>query len=178
MTREDLLNSISYATRVLQKRYRRCPGIDIEDCIQLAFVKGWQKFSMYQGDTQRSLDCWFISIAINEARDIKRKEACRPTVQMVYNEVDCAKYAHDPRKAIVTAGQVEWVRKSIEKLEVTRPKWALAMKLYYFEGLDFAEMEERLGEPYTTLKIRVFRGREKLKLWAMKDGLIKETGNG
>ena len=156
-----------YGRLVFTVAYRVLGRRDLaEDAVQETFVRAWQAADGY--DVEREPAAWLATIAKRVAIDIHRREARRPTGDLV----DVA--ADDP--AVVTLppdlGSVDtvWqVRRAIDQLT---PEEADVVRLHHLDGLTHTQISEHLGVAVGTVKSRSHRAHARL---ASLLGHLKET---
>jgi len=156
-----------YGRLVYAVAYRVLGRRDLaEDAVQETFVRAWQAADTF--DVEREPAAWLATIAKRAAIDIYRREARRPTSDIIDLATD------DP--AVVTLppdlGTVDavWqVRNAIEQLS---PDEADIIRMHHLEGMTHVQISEQLGVALGTVKSRSHRAHARL---ATLLGHLKET---
>ena len=139
---------------------------DVDDIAQEVFITVFRKLSSFRYESQFST--WLYRITINKCRDHIRKNKIRsfftPISQDDYISVGAV---HTDSGFDVQ----EIVRKSIAKLP---EKYRIPLILRDFDGLNYQQIAETLDTEVGTIKSRIFRAREALKvmLEPMKKDLL------
>ena len=120
---------------------------DAEDCFQNTFIKLYANSPEFSDETH--LKAWLIRVAINECNDYLRKNRRHLSLDqaaIVQTEFYEDKY------------DISWA------LFKTPPKYREVLYLYYCEQYKVSEIAEILQIKESAVKIRLKRGREKLKI--------------
>lgn len=146
---------LRYLTRLVGER-------DAEDLAQSVMLKISEALPSFRGDS--SLSTWIYRIATNTALDALRRKAARPTAQseVDWDEDDVPPGAQAP--SVETAATREQmsacVREFIERLP---ENYRLVVALSELEGFTNDEIAHIVGTTVDTVKIRLHRGRERLR---------------
>jgi RNA polymerase sigma-70 factor (ECF subfamily) len=134
---------------------------DAEDLTQQAFFEGYVALARY--DRQRSFLTWLLRIAVNNCKDYLKSHKRRETSMQVDTDDQRAIHTgHIPGPQDAT--QSHQVAARIEEaLATLEEKYRLPVLLRDVEGLSYAEIQQVLDLPLTTLKIRVVRARQQLQ---------------
>jgi RNA polymerase sigma-70 factor (ECF subfamily) len=129
---------------------------DALEISQDAFARAWEKLTTF--DRSRSFRVWLMSVAANLARDLLRKRGRRGLVHSD-DLLRGAAGGGSPERAATEREEHERLREAVDRLPDEK---RLVVVLRYFEGLSLAEMEEIVGDPRNTLKVRLHRARKDL----------------
>ncbi|ETI67587.1 sigma-70 family RNA polymerase sigma factor [Neobacillus vireti] len=128
------------------------------DLTQEVFVTAYMKLETFE--RRSSFKTWIFTIAVNKCKDYLKSWHYR---NMVMNE-KVFSFMKDKSKT-----PEEQVLRNDENRELLDAIWGLPLKyrevflLHYYQDLSLQEMSTTLGIPITTVKTRLFRGKEKLK---------------
>jgi RNA polymerase sigma-70 factor, ECF subfamily len=150
---------------------------DAEDIAQQVFAKIY--FSIQSFDFRSSLLTWIYKITVNECYDYLRKKRVRKLVyESDFSEEDAQRMqnsetATDPRPAVDTQlAQRDLVLKLMAKLS-TEDRSLLLMK--EVEGHSVEELSRMTGMNENTIKVKLFRARQKLLKTAQR--LVRGSGH-
>lgn len=138
---------------------------DSEDLAQDAFIKLYRSKHLYQEIAKFST--WFYTIAINIAKTFKKKRGKLSTLSISDYDQDSEKDFDLPANTIepdeYANAVIEnyYIQKAINSLDDT---YREAIVLRDIQDLDYEEIAEILKVPIGTVKSRINRGREKLKV--------------
>jgi RNA polymerase sigma-70 factor (ECF subfamily) len=141
---------------------------DAPDVTQEVFIKIFRKIDSFRGDC--SLKTWVYRIAINEAANRRRwfSRHRRNTVSIDDNENASpgdGGWFVDRRESPFDTVQRKQVMDIIQKcLRGIDPRLRSAVVLRDLEGLEYSEIANVLNVPLGTVKSRILRGREALKV--------------
>ncbi len=131
------------------------------DVVQDTFITAWRKIdTIRDGDHLRP---WLYRVARFKAISWLRRRGPRGTPMDSIERAQDGGYqlrasrAHEPTPP---SSRVERLQAAIAKLP---PIYAGAIKLHYLHGCDTRTTGELLGIPRTTVKMRLHRGRKKLR---------------
>jgi len=138
---------------------------DSEDLAQDAFIKLYRSKHLYQEIAKFST--WFYTIAINIAKTSLKKKSRMSTLSISDYDPENDKDFDIPAATIEPDVQAnasienEYIQKAINSLEET---YREAIILRDIQDLDYEEIANTLNVPIGTVKSRINRGREKLKV--------------
>jgi RNA polymerase sigma-70 factor (ECF subfamily) len=129
---------------------------DAEEITQIVFVKCYTERKKFRGDSKLSV--WLYRIAFNEAllflrqnkkwlrleEQARKSVPCNPKVEQLYDEKN----------------KKEWLNKALDQLQ---PDEKRVIGLFYYEELSYQEIKERTGLTLSNVKIKIHRGKKKLK---------------
>lgn len=139
-----------------------------DDYAQDVFLKMYRNLASYSPEYK--LSTWLMRITGNHIVDMHRKK--RPA-EVPFEEERAEKAAGSARSAEGEFMRREDARR-LERIFAGLPDmYKVPVALYHEQGLSYQEIADRLGEPLSKVKNRIFRGRKQLK--AM---LAEESGGG
>lgn len=134
---------------------------DVEDAMQETILTALEKITSLKEESY--FKTWLTKILINKCNDILRKN--KITVQM--EEFYDAGY---------TENFIDHISMK-EGLKILTQEQQLVLDLYYVMGFNAREISEMLSEKESTIKVRLFRSRNKLKNFFI-DNKEREIING
>ena len=147
---------------------------DAADMAQEAFIKAYNSLSSFRGDSKFSV--WLYRIVSNVCLDFLRKQSRRPSVSLSVEDDDGEDVQLDvPDDSMSPELQLErkLTRESVrEGLKHLPEDYRHILLLRELQGLSYDEIAETLDIGVGTVKSRIFRAREKLCAFLLKDGNI------
>ena len=145
---------------------------DVEDISQQVFVKAY--FSLKRFDQRAAFSTWLYKITVNECWDLLRKKKVRPLVfEAELSEEQARRYAAS-ENPVADAPDVsdglearETVERLLEHLE-KRDRAMLVLK--EVEGFSVEEIAEVLNLNANTVKVRLFRARQRIVRLSRRPG--------
>ncbi|MBN1242769.1 MAG: sigma-70 family RNA polymerase sigma factor [Spirochaetales bacterium] len=147
--------------------YRFCAGRlgdqeDAEDAVQDVFVRAFRSLRSF--DPTRSFRSWIFAIAANRVRSRYKARAALPRFARVADGEDALDELADrarrgPEELALDVLDAEALRAALGALPAER---RVPVELYYFGGLQVAEVAECLGIGAEAVKSRLFRARKEL----------------
>ena len=136
-------------------RKRLPQDADIEDCLQVVFIKLMEK-----GDSvaPHALRSWLYRVASNESARLWRSKAA--TERMYQKHGGTGIPVLDPTAAAMQAESTEQLKKALKELPES---WQQIVSLRIYENLTFQQIADRLGIPLGTALTRMRRALERLK---------------
>lgn len=143
----------SLALRVLSDRDAA------EEMVQEVFIKVWRRAGDFDPERAK-LSTWIARIAHNQAIDEWRRRSHRPSLASPpQNEssadtvlpIDAVVADWDHQKIVRALGRIPHEQRQV-------------IEMAYWDGLTHKEIAEKLGEPMGTVKTRIRRGMQKLKV--------------
>ena len=132
-------------------------GPHVEDLAQEVFIRACRALRRFDGRGTAKLSTWVLTIASRVAIDVRRKR--RPATTAL--DVDLARAPQTPeteRRRMEIGRALEWAASQLS--DDHRDVFVLAE----FHDLDMAEIARILGIPENTVKTRLFRARERLRV--------------
>lgn len=149
-----------HAPTVRAVLYRMGVGNDLDDVVQVCFVKAWKGLENFRGDS--SLKTWITRIAVNAAYDHLRKKG----VNLETEEIDEEKLSSAPEATGNDNGEA--VRLALECLSVPHRE---VLVLHVLEENSVEETAAILGVAPGTVKSRLFHARANLQKILEKRGI-------
>ncbi len=134
---------------------------DIEDTMQDAYVKAYQKLYQFKHDALFST--WLVRIGINEALQRKRKSKNHHTI---YTEEQLGTLqiadteTMNPESTTMYKESTAFIEKAIDALP---PKYKIIFMLKEVEGLEIAEISKVLELTGSNVKVRLHRAKNMMK---------------
>ncbi|MBL1228218.1 sigma-70 family RNA polymerase sigma factor [Enterococcus sp. BWB1-3] len=120
---------------------------DVADCLQETEIRAWEKIKKLKNDA--AFNTWIFKIMINVAKTILKKR------------VDMIQYDDNDWSVV----DKRYVGSDLETVFMYLPeKYKIPIVLHYYAGFDVKEIANQLDMPKNTVKTRLARGREKLKI--------------
>ncbi|WP_226683454.1 RNA polymerase sigma factor [Sutcliffiella horikoshii] len=128
-----------------------------EDIIQDVFANVFEHWDSFRGDS--SYKTYLYRITINRCYDYLRSATCRKNYLM--NSFHSIINSNTPEKLVVENNDKYLIGEQILKLPL---KYREVILLYYYKDFSMEEISSLLNCPVSTVKSRVHRAREKLKI--------------
>lgn len=129
---------------------------DAEDAAQDAFLSAWSALDRF--DSRAALGPWLARIAMNAARDLRRRRRVRSTEAIPLSQpATAASPDRDTERTLLR----ERLRTALAELP---ERQRAAVVLFEVEGYSHAEVGAMLGIPEGTARSDVFHARRKLRL--------------
>ena len=151
-----------FRPRVLRYAARLVGEAEAEEVAQSVMAKVSEGLSRFRGDS--SVSTWIYRIATNVALDKLRQKAVQPLTDAGYefDEDDLPAAAQSP--SVETAAVRDEMSACISEFVARLPEnYRTVMVLGELEGFTNAEIASILGLTLDTVKIRLHRGRERLR---------------
>ncbi len=127
----------------------------VDDISQDVFISVYHKLNEFRFESK--FTTWLYRITVNKCRDYLRKKRVRSIfVPIKDSDTD---YGTGPFSEDIDIPNL--VRKSIDKLP---EKLRIPLVLRDIDGLSYKEIADQLGTEVGTIKSRIFRARESLKI--------------
>lgn len=127
-----------------------------QDITQETFIKVYQKLDTFKNKS--NIKTWITSIAINNCKNALKKNSKEVTpledLTLTYNE----DFSKNETKISVSEGVSKLPKKYLE-----------VIMLYYYQELSIKETSHILKVPQATVKTRLKRAKEKLKIYLRED---------
>lgn len=146
---------------------------EAEDLTQEIFLKAYEALSNFRGEAQFST--WLYKIAQSQIRMRYRKENTLPKSASVDFEEAQEKYLDKFKKwkdSITPEMQLlkqEMSAKMHSFISELPANYKKPLSLYYFENMSYKEIAEKMDIKMNTLKSYIFRGKEMIKEWWLKE---------
>jgi len=156
-----------YQARIYALAYRLTYDSEqARDGAQEVFLRLYERFDRY--DPQRPFAPWFMRLATNLILNLRQKARLRKTTSLdapIGEGGDLTRDPPDARAASPSQGASEAeVREAIRGEIAKLPeKYASVVVLHYLEGLSVKEIGDRLELAEGTVKVRLYRARDRLR---------------
>ena len=134
-----------------------------------AFYKIWRKARQWRGET--SPDAWICRTAVRTVMDLRRsRQRWWKRTEMAAGNAEAEQIVPEPADDLMVDEQrrlsANFLDRAIRSLGETD---RALVHLYYFEERGLKEIEAILDVPHATLKMRLTRARQKLRLVLEKE---------
>lgn len=144
---------------------------DIDDLVQMAFMRAYEGLNRFRGDA--AFSTWLTRIAMNvcvshyESQSVRRKWASWFHTPEGLQRMG-PRWTEDPETTLHTQQCQHLVRRGIQNLP---QQYREAMRLRYVEDYSYAEIEKAMNIPMGTVKTWLYRGKELLQETIVKQGI-------
>ena len=133
---------------------------DAEDATQNAFLKIYKSIDQFKG--QSSFKNWLMRIVRNHAIDLYRSNQRTVKIKDTFKDVNKTSNIHINRSG---AASVNDMKSELKRLiNSISPTYEKVIKLRFVESLSYEEISETLMCSVGTVKSRISRGREQIKM--------------
>ena len=136
-----------------------------EEITQDTFLRAYQKLSTLRNPSQ--FPGWLYAIAnrlclnwLRKQKSAKRLQSLEDTPVAEMAKSDYARYVSEQRETEATEHRLEIVKKLLDKLPESE---RTAMVLHYLGEMTMKEISRSLGVSVETVKVRLYRARERLR---------------
>jgi RNA polymerase sigma-70 factor, ECF subfamily len=137
---------------------------DVEDIAQQVFLKAY--FSLKRFDQRSAFSTWLYKITVNECWDLLRKKKVRPLVfESELSEEQAHAYQsteQKPEYAPDVSEQLETKQQLDHWLDCLEERDRTMLVLKEVQGFTVEEIAEIMGINGNTVKVRLFRARQKI----------------
>ncbi len=137
---------------------------DVEDIAQQVFLKAY--FSLKRFDQRSAFSTWLYKITVNECWDLLRKKKVRPLVfESELSEEQAHAYQSTEQKAEFApdiSEQLDTKQQLSHWLECLEERDRTMLVLKEVQGFTVEEIAEIMGINGNTVKVRLFRARQKI----------------
>jgi len=149
-----LVNQYAPLVRRLTRAVLRHPD-DADDAAQSAFLAAWSGISRF--DVEQPFSPWLARIAVNAARDLRRRTRVRST-EAIPSHLPSSVQGPD------LAAHVALLRERMDQaMGSLTERQRTALVLYEVEGYSHAEVAEVLGVPEGTARSDLFHAKRRLR---------------
>ena len=148
---------------------------DTEDLVQEAFIKAFQSLSSF--NDEYAFSTWLFKIATNNCIDYLRKQKLKTlSIDKPIDAEDGDLYIElvdkkeDPEKGLLNREKKSKIDIAIESLP---PIYRYTIILRHKEDKSYEEISQILNIPIGTVKARIFRAREMLKVALKEMNIIR-----
>ena len=128
---------------------------DIDDCLQVVFVKLMEKGDVVAAPALRS---WLFRVASNESARLWRSKAAAEKMYQKHGSTEIP--VLDPTSAAMQVEATEQLKKALKQLPES---WQQIVSLRIYENLTFQQIADQLGIPLGTALTRMRRALERLR---------------
>ncbi|MFZ7102408.1 MAG: sigma-70 family RNA polymerase sigma factor [Peptococcaceae bacterium] len=134
-----------------------------EDIYQEVFLRVYHNLDKFKQES--SYYTWIYRITVNLCKDFIKSAVFRKFITVgIVNDLSRSKQEMNKLFEKVEGGEIFSL-----VMELPR-KYRIPISLHYFEGFAIAEIAEMLAISESNVKVRLYRGREKLKVLLSKEG--------
>jgi RNA polymerase sigma-70 factor (ECF subfamily) len=138
------------------------PGEDLEDVLCDLFVRLWRTAPRYRGDCAPAT--WIQRAAVSAAVDLlRRRRSARRFERLLHGRVDRAPVPGPEQLLLDREWETERRELARAALALLPPQEQAAVTLYYLEGNSYQEVAALLAVPVTTVRMRLFRARRRMR---------------
>jgi RNA polymerase sigma-70 factor (ECF subfamily) len=149
------------------------PGEDVRDLCQEAFLKAYRGLPTFKREARFS--SWLYQIALNTCRDRHRRRRGRTFVGLEELERGQSRTGDGGRSVAWMEARDLASRVSAAVAELP-PEQRDVLILKEYEGLTFPEIAEALDVPVSTVKTRLYRGLQQLRVRLDRRGMDSSAG--
>jgi RNA polymerase sigma-70 factor, ECF subfamily len=161
-----------YGDAILRLTFTYVKNIHIaEDLSQEIFVKCYEKLASFRGEA--SLKNWLYRIAINHCQDYLRSGYAKYILVTETFQKFLKAKEETPEEILLKKDQSEGLTKEILALPI---KYRELIFLFYFNELTTREISEVLNQNENTIKTRLRKAKELLKVQLIKSGRGMDNG--
>ena len=130
---------------------------EVEDLAQEVFIKMYKNLARYSPDFKFST--WVMRITSNHVIDFHRKRK-HDTVSLDAAENLASTSEESPEAALLAQEQAARVQKIVADLP---DMYKIPIVLFHQKGMSYQDIAQKINEPLSKVKNRIFRGRKLLK---------------
>jgi RNA polymerase sigma-70 factor (ECF subfamily) len=149
----------------------RMVGSDDEarDVTQEAFLKAFRGLSSFKKEARFS--SWLYQIALNLCRDRARRRRGRPMVSIDELDEGGVALVEQSKSALQVLEEEDLGRLVARAVAALPEEQREVVVLKEYEGLTFLEIAQILGVPVSTVKTRLYRALDQLKIRLVRQGV-------
>lgn len=165
-----------YQPKIFRYLVRLVGPLEAEDLTQEVFLKVNRGLTGFRGEAK--ISTWLFRIATNAAVDLRRRKGLESGLLLALPE----EADDDPLEAQPFTAPKGCLQKGIEEREMNAcirgllerlpEKYRTILLLSEVEGFSDKEISEILGHPLSTVKMRLHRGKERLRALLNKNCVI------
>ena len=166
--KEAYIGLIRLHQRTVEKFAYQC-GVhtsDVADVAQEVFVKLYRFLHQFKQDR---FTTWLYKITLNTTRDYYRKEKREQVKEVKLNAQPKASNV-SAEKHVLNFEEDRLLHEAIQALD---ENYRYPLVLFYFHELKYEEIAEVLGISLSTVKVRILRAKEKLKVVLTREGSVE-----
>ncbi|WP_224753976.1 sigma-70 family RNA polymerase sigma factor [Paenibacillus terricola] len=163
-----------YGSRLMRTAYLLVKDKQVaEEAVMDTFIQAYHKINQLQ-DSDR-LESWLLRIVVNRCRKKMRTWSWSRILPLSHVEQMITEEEPGPEELLIDAWRNENLSEALLRLDY---KYRETIVLFYYNGLNVAEIAEQTSSNENTVKARLARGRAKLKLMLEKQEDGDETRAG
>ena len=141
--------------------YKRTSNPNLAEELAIeSFAKAFDQLERF--DEKLSFNSWLITIAKNHHTDSYRKsKKYKENSQDVEEDktIEFSRTAPSPEELMIANQNLE---KILDHIKLMKKEYRNLLRMRYFEDLSLKEIEEKLDEPPTTIRVKLFRAKKML----------------
>ncbi len=134
----------------------------VDDLCQETFISAWRNITKLRNP--KGFRSWLYTIAVNKVRSFLRNKHKRRAHPLDENLLSA-----DPAAVETGLEKQEFIQAALNQLE---PKYRDPLIIFYFHGKSCEETGRTLGLKPSTTRIRLLRGREKMREILAREGTL------
>ena len=141
--------------------YKRTSNPNLAEEIAIeSFAKAFDQLDRF--DEKLSFNSWLITIAKNHHTDRYRKSKHQMQSSKEVDEdktIEFSRTAPSPEELMIASQNLDRVLGHIKSM---KKEFRNLLKMRYFDDLSLKEIEDKLDEPATTIRVKLFRAKKML----------------
>ena len=141
--------------------YKRTSNPNLAEEIAIeSFAKAFDQLNRF--DEKLSFNSWLITIAKNHHTDRYRKSKYQMQSSQEVEEdktIEFSRTAPSPEELMIASQNLDRVLGHIKSM---KKEFRNLLKMRYFDDLSLKEIEDKLDEPATTIRVKLFRAKKML----------------
>jgi len=133
-------------------------GEEANDLAQDVFLKMYKNLASYSPEYKFST--WTMRITTNHIIDFHRKRKAETVPLDNAASMAITDSGDGPETALLRKEERQRIKRIIEELPIM---YRIPIVLYHQKGMSYQEIADKIGEPISKVKNRIFRGRKMLK---------------
>ncbi|CAM3911359.1 sigma-70 family RNA polymerase sigma factor [Cohnella lubricantis] len=142
-----------------------------EEAVMDTFIQAYRKIGQLQHPDR--LESWLLRIAVNQCRMRTRTWSWSRILPLAHVERMVEEEEPGPEELLIGTWRNEKLSEALLELDY---KYREAIVLFYYNGLNVAEIAAQTSSNENTVKARLARGRAQLKLMLERQEEANETG--
>lgn len=150
---------------------------DVEDIAQQVFTKAY--FGLRNFDFRSAFITWLYRITVNECYDHLRKQRSHHLLCLSeMTEEEARQFANTRSEEVLPDRQAEMAQMTAMLLRKVSPEERLLLLLREVEGYSIQDLARLFASNESTIKVKLFRARQRLARVAKKHRFPKKEGHG
>ena len=138
---------------------------EANDLAQEVFLKMYKNLASYSPEFKFST--WVMRITTNHVIDFHRKRKNETVPLESANHLAATNPEESPEAALLRREESGRIRKIVDELPAM---YKLPIVMYHQNGMSYQQISDKIGEPLSKVKNRIFRGRKILKTRYAEEG--------